>query len=498
MEFNMTGQEGTSAEMTPLHGLTLNNEWRRAALSLTRFGAIVTCMKRTLVKHVLEAGKATDCICVEGWVRTRRDAKMFSFLEVNDGTSLASIQVVVDRGVPGYEHISQMGTGAAVRVEGILVESPGGRQKWEIRATKVEEVGTVDADYPLQKKHHSPEFLRTVAHLRPRTNLYGAIFRMRSRVAAAVHRFFLERDFVWVHTPIITASDCEGAGEMFRVTTLDPLAENKSYENDFFGQQTGLTVSGQLEGEAFASALSRIYTFGPTFRAENSNTPRHAAEFWMIEPEVAFCDLEGDMQLAEDFLKYVLKDVLSDTSGDFDFFCRFVDSTLKERLEAVCDGSFVRCSYTEAIKLMQNSGERFEFVPHWGMDLQTEHERFLAEKHFKAPVIVYDYPREIKAFYMRRNDDDRTVRAMDVLVAGVGELMGGSQREERIDLLSEAMRRAGMREENYRHYMDLRRFGSVPHSGFGVGFERLLMFVTGVQNIRDVLPYPRTPRSCGS
>ncbi len=439
-----------------------------------------------------------DAICVEGWVRTRRDAKTFSFLEVNDGTSLASIQVVVDEGVPGYDHIAQMGTGAAIRVAGALVKSPGGHQKWEIHASSVEVVGTVCADYPLQKKRHSQEFLRTVAHLRPRTNLYGAIFRMRSRVAAAVHRFFLERDFVWVHTPIITASDCEGAGEMFRVTTLDPLADNSSYDNDFFGQQTGLTVSGQLEGEAFASALSRIYTFGPTFRAENSNTPRHAAEFWMIEPEVAFCDLEGDMQLAEDFLKYVLDDVLSDTSGDFDFFCHFVDPSLRERLEAVRHGAFVRCSYTDAIELMRRSGEKFEFNPHWGMDLQTEHERFLAERYFKAPVIVYDYPREIKAFYMRQNDDGRTVRAMDVLVAGVGELMGGSQREERFDRLQEAMRSSGMNIDNYVHYTDLRRFGSVPHSGFGVGFERLLMFVTGVQNIRDVLPYPRTPRSCGS
>ena len=455
-------------------------------------------MKRTLVKYALNAEEAMDAICVEGWVRTRRDAKTFSFLEVNDGTSLASIQVVMDEGVPGYEHIAQMGTGAAVRVVGELVKSPGERQKWEIRASRVEILGTVGIDYPLQKKRHSQEFLRTVPHLRPRTNLYGAIFRMRSRVAAAVHRFFCERDFVWVHTPIITASDCEGAGEMFRVTTLDPLSGNESYENDFFGQQTGLTVSGQLEGEAFASALSRIYTFGPTFRAENSNTPRHAAEFWMIEPEVAFCDLDGDMQLAEDFLKYVLDDVLSDTSGDFDFFCHFVDSSLRERLEAVRRGAFVRCSYTDAIELMQRSGEKFEFAPHWGMDLQTEHERFLAEKYFKAPVIVYDYPREIKAFYMRRNDDGRTVRAMDVLVAGVGELMGGSQREERVDLLLDAMRNSGMKVDSYAHYIDLRRFGSVPHSGFGVGFERLLMFVTGVQNIRDVLPYPRTPRNCGN
>ena len=454
-------------------------------------------MERTLVKHVLAREDAAESICVEGWVRTRRDARQFSFLEVNDGSCQPSLQVVVDSGVPGAEDLPLMNTGASVHVEGELVESPG-RQKWEMRAKRVQLIGAADRDYPLQKKHHSPEFLRTVAHLRPRTNLYGAIFRTRSRVAAAVHRFFLGRDFVWVHTPIITASDCEGAGEMFRVTTLDPLATNKDYNKDFFGKPASLTVSGQLEGEAFACAMSRIYTFGPTFRAENSNTPRHAAEFWMIEPEMAFCDLAGDMEIAESFLKYVVSDVLSDTGGDLDFFCRFVDPNLRTRLEAVRDCPFVRCSYTEAVELMKESGQHFDYPPHWGMDMQTEHERFLTEKHFHSPVIVYDYPAEIKPFYMRRNEDNSTVAAMDVLVSGVGELMGGSQREERLDVLRDNIRRAGMKEQDYAHYMDLRRFGTVPHAGFGVGFERLMMFVTGVQNIRDVLPYPRTPHNCES
>ena len=454
-------------------------------------------MERTLVKEALTAPYALQEIRVMGWVRTRRDSKTFSFLEVNDGTSLENIQVIVDAGIPGYERIGAMGTGASVDVEGELLASQG-KQRWEIRARSVRLVGRVAEDYPLQKKRHSPEFLRTLPHLRPRTNLYGALFRTRSRVAAAVHRFFLERNFVWVHTPIITASDCEGAGEMFRVTTLNPMATNADYSQDFFGKPTSLTVSGQLEGEAFACALSRIYTFGPTFRAENSNTTRHAAEFWMIEPEVAFCDLAGDMQLAEDFLKYVVSDMLSDTSGDLDFFCRFVDPGLRERLESVRDRAFVRCSYTEAVELMQHSNHPFEYKPHWGMDLQTEHERFLTETHFHAPVIVHDYPREIKPFYMRANEDGRTVTAMDVLVPGVGELMGGSQREEREEVLVQNIRRFGMNAEGYAHYVDLRRFGSVPHAGFGVGFERLVMFVTGVSNIRDVLPYPRTPGNCES
>ena len=452
-------------------------------------------MQRTLIKHALASESARESILVEGWVRTRRDSKNFSFLEVNDGTCLASVQVVADAGIPGYEDIGRMTTGASVAVEGRLVESPG-KQRWEIQARSLRLIGASPETYPLQKKGHSPEFLRSIAHLRPRTNLFGAVFRTRSRIAAAVHRFFLDRDFVWVHTPIITASDCEGAGEMFRVTTLDPLAENKSYDKDFFGKPASLTVSGQLEGETFACALSNIYTFGPTFRAENSNTTRHAAEFWMIEPEMAFCDLTGDMEIAEAFIKHIADTMLKDDSGDFDFFCKFVDKGLRERLTAVSTMPFVRCSYTEAIEIMQKSGRKFEYPPHWGMDMQSEHERFLTEQHFKCPVIVYDYPREIKPFYMRLNDDGKTVTAMDVLVPGIGEIIGGSQREERLDVLEGNLTRLGMDLAAYGWYNDLRRYGTVPHAGFGVGFERLIMFVTGVQNIRDVLPYPRTPRNC--
>ncbi len=452
-------------------------------------------MQRTLIKHALASESARESILVEGWVRTRRDSKNFSFLEVNDGTCLASVQVVADAGIPGYEDIGRMTTGASVAVEGRLVESPG-KQRWEIQARSLRLIGASPESYPLQKKGHSPEFLRSIAHLRPRTNLFGAVFRTRSRIAAAVHRFFLDRDFVWVHTPIITASDCEGAGEMFRVTTLDPLAENKSYDKDFFGKPASLTVSGQLEGETFACALSNIYTFGPTFRAENSNTTRHAAEFWMIEPEMAFCDLTGDMEIAEAFIKHIADTMLKDDSGDFDFFCKFVDKGLRERLTAVSTMPFVRCSYTEAIEIMQKSGRKFEYPPHWGMDMQSEHERFLTEQHFKCPVIVYNYPREIKPFYMRLNDDGKTVTAMDVLVPGIGEIIGGSQREERLDVLEGNLTRLGMDLAAYGWYNDLRRYGTVPHAGFGVGFERLIMFVTGVQNIRDVLPYPRTPRNC--
>ncbi len=433
---------------------------------------------------------------LEGWVRTRRDSKSFAFLEINDGSCLASLQVIADAGIPGYEQIKEMSTGASVRVLGRLVASPG-KQAWEMQASSLELLGGVTDSYPLQKKGHSPEFLRSILHLRPRTNLFSAVFRVRSRMAAAVHRFFTERGFVWVHTPIITASDCEGAGEMFHVTTLDPTQGGKqSYEKDFFGKPTSLTVSGQLEGECFACALGNIYTFGPTFRAENSNTTRHAAEFWMIEPEMAFCDLEGDMDVAESFVKYLVDAMLADEDGDLDFFNKFVDKGLRARLEHVSQSPFIRCSYTEAIEIMQASGQSFEYAPVWGMDLQTEHERYLTEQHFKCPVIVYNYPKTIKPFYMRRNDDDKTVTAMDVLVPGVGELIGGSQREERLDVLEANMAESGMDLDAYAWYSDLRRYGSVPHAGFGLGFERLLMFVTGVQNIRDVVPFPRTPKNC--
>ncbi len=456
----------------------------------------INIMERYFVRDLLRRTSALDEFVLEGWVRTRRDSKAFAFLEMNDGSCLASLQVIADAGIAGYEKIKEMSTGASVRIVGRLVASPG-KQAWEMQATSLELLGGVTDSYPLQKKGHTPEFLRSISHLRPRTNLFGAVFRVRSRMAAAVHRFFAERGFIWVHTPIITASDCEGAGEMFHVTTLDPLKETKqSYEKDFFGKATSLTVSGQLEGECFACALGNIYTFGPTFRAENSNTTRHAAEFWMIEPEIAFCDLEGDMDVAEAFVKHLVDAMLSDEDGDLEFFNKFVDKGLRERLEHVSRSPFIRCSYTEAIEIMQASGHSFEYAPEWGMDLQTEHERYLTEQHFKCPVIVYNYPKTIKPFYMRRNDDGKTVTAMDVLVPGVGELIGGSQREERLEVLEANMRESDMDVEAYSWYTDLRRYGSVPHAGFGLGFERLLMFVTGVQNIRDVLPFPRTPKNC--
>ncbi len=451
---------------------------------------------RTLVKHALDSDAERSGILIEGWVRTRRDSKGFSFLEINDGSCLASLQVVADAGIPGYEAIGHMATGSSVSIDGDLVASPG-KQKWELRATTIRLLGEAPESYPLQKKGHSTEFLRSISHLRPRTNLYGAVLRTRSKLATAVHSFFGERDFVWVHTPIITASDCEGAGEMFRVTTLDPHKDKADdFENDFFGKASYLTVSGQLEAETFACALGRVYTFGPTFRAENSNTTRHAAEFWMIEPEVAFCDLHGDMDLAEDFVKYLIHDMLENNREDMEFFNKFIDKTLLERLQHVLDSPFIRCSYTEAVDILVESGKQFDYPVSWGINLQSEHERYLTEEHFKCPVIVYNYPKTIKPFYMRLNDDGETVTAMDVLVPGIGEIVGGSQREERLDILLDNMKRMGLSEEAYWWYIDLRRFGSVPHAGFGAGFERLLMFVTGVGNIRDVLPYARTPRNC--
>ena len=451
-------------------------------------------ISRTLVKHALSSEAEIPDMLVQGWVRTRRDSKAFSFLEINDGSSVASLQVVADAGIRGYERIAEMTTGAAVSIRGALVAGQG-KQRWELRASSLELVGAAPESYPLQKKGHTPEFLRSIAHLRPRTNLFGAVFRMRSRLAASIHRFFQSRDFVWVSTPIITASDCEGAGEMFRVTTLDVGdAASRDAARDFFGKAAYL--SGQLEGEAFACALSNIYTFGPTFRAENSNTTRHAAEFWMVEPEMAFCDLRGDMDMAEAFVRELVRDALENSAEEIEFLNRFVDKGLRERLEHVKDTPFVRCSYTEAVDILLKSGRTFDFPVSWGINLQSEHERFLTEEHFKSPVIVYDYPKEIKPFYMRLNDDGRTVTAMDVLVPGIGEIVGGSQREERLDILLENMKRQGMNEEAYRWYADLRRYGSVPHAGFGAGFERLLMFITGVTNIRDVLPFARTPRNC--
>jgi len=433
-----------------------------------------------------------DSITVKGWVRTRRDAKGFSFLEVNDGSCLHGVQVVVDAGVPGYDILPRCHTGSSVHITGRLVPSQGSGQKWEIQAARVELVGEADTSYPLQKKGHTLEFLRTIAHLRPRSNLFGAVFRTRSRLAFAVHRFFQERDFVYVHTPIITASDCEGAGEMFRVTTLKGNIDEKP-ESDFFGRPAFLTVSGQLEGETFACALSNIYTFGPTFRAENSNTARHAAEFWMIEPEMAFCDLQGDMDLAEAFIKAMAQYALEHCADDLAFFARFVDKGVFDRLRFVVERPFERVPYDQAIEILKKSGRTFEYAVDYGLNLQSEHERYLTEEHFKSPVTVFNYPREIKPFYMRLNDDERTVTAMDVLVPGIGEVIGGSQREERLEQLRENMRRHHLREEDYWWYVDLRRYGSVPHAGFGLGFERLLMFLTGVSNIRDVIPFARTP-----
>ncbi len=447
---------------------------------------------RKSVKEWLGSEVAREAVELAGWVRTRRDSKGFSFMELNDGSCLKGIQVIVDAGVPGSEELSRMNTGASVRVVGELVESPGAGQSWEVRATEVELLGGVPDDFPLQKKGHSPEFLRSIAHLRPRTNLYGATFRMRSRLAYAVHRFFKERDFVYVHTPIITASDCEGAGEMFQVTTN---GAGKA-EEDFFEKKAYLTVSGQLEGETFACALSNIYTFGPTFRAENSNTSRHAAEFWMIEPEMAFCNLEGDMDLAEEFIQCLVRDVLENNGGDLEIFERFVDKGLRARLESLASGGFERMSYTEAVARLEKSGRKFDYPVEWGVNLQSEHERYLCEEVVKGPLTVYNYPKSIKPFYMRANDDGKTVTAMDVLVPGVGEIIGGSQREERYDLLKAAMEAHDLSLENYGWYLDLRKYGTVPHAGFGAGFERLLMYVTGMQNIRDVIPFARTPGNC--
>jgi asparaginyl-tRNA synthetase len=447
---------------------------------------------RTLIKHVLAAAEAAEALTVKGWVRTRRDAKGFSFLELNDGSCLANLQIVVDAGVPGSDQLQQMTTGASVAVEGSLVPSPAQGQKWEMRAARIELIGPADATYPLQKKGHTQEFLRTIAHLRPRSNLFGAVFRMRSRLAFAVHQFFQQRDFVYVHTPIITASDCEGAGEMFRVTALKGNIDEKP-QADFFGKPTYLTVSGQLEGETFACALSNIYTFGPTFRAENSNTARHAAEFWMIEPEMAFCDLQGDMDLGEEFIREMARYAIEHCAEDLALFSKFIDKGLLERLRFVVERPFVRIPYTEAVGILKQSGKTFEFPVEYGLNLQSEHERFLTEEHAKSPVTVYNYPREIKPFYMRLNDDAKTVTAMDVLVPGIGEVIGGAQREERMDQLLENLKHHKLKPEDYWWYVDLRRYGTVPHAGFGLGFERLLMFLTGVANIRDVIPFARTP-----
>jgi asparaginyl-tRNA synthetase len=459
-------------------------------------------MKRTTVRDALASAGPMDPILVQGWVRTRRDAKGFSFLEVNDGSCLKGVQVIVDAALPDYGEIARATTGAAVSVTGKLVASQGAGQKWEIVAQTLAILGEADASYPLQKKGHTLEFLREIAHLRPRSNLFGAVFRTRSRLAYAIHHFFQSRGFVYVHTPIITASDCEGAGELFRVTTLDAQkpptnTEGKvDFAQDFFAKKSYLTVSGQLEAEVFACALSNVYTFGPTFRAENSHTSRHASEFWMIEPEMAFCDLTGDMDLAEDFVKALIRDAREHCAEDLEFFSKFVDKTLLQRLDFVVERPFARLSYGEAVDILTKSGRTFEFPVAYGTNLQSEHERFLTEEHCKSPVTVYNYPKEIKPFYMRQNDDGKTVAAMDVLVPGIGEIVGGSQREERLDVLRANLAAHQLPESEYAWYLDLRRFGTVPHAGFGLGFERMLMFVTGVGNIRDVIPFARTPGHC--
>ncbi len=455
---------------------------------------------KTTVKAIFANPESFDGkeVYISGWVRNLRASNAFGFIELNDGTFFKPVQVVFESEfLDNYKEIASMNVGAALNVKGTLVLTPDAKQPFEIKATEIEVEGMSTPDYPLQKKRHSPEFLRTIAHLRPRTNLYSAVFRVRSLAAYAIHKFFNERDFVYVHTPIITASDCEGAGEMFRVTTMD--LENVPMENggvdfskDFFGKSANLTVSGQLSAETYAMAFRNVYTFGPTFRAENSNTTRHAAEFWMIEPEIAFADLKDDMQLAEDMLKFVIRYVLENAPEEIAFFNNFVDKGLIERLEGVANSDFGRVTYTEAIELLKKNNDKFDYPVSWGSDLQTEHERYLTEVIFKKPVFVTDYPKEIKAFYMRLNDDGKTVAAMDCLVPGIGEIIGGSQREERYDVLATRMKEMGLDEEDYWWYMDLRKYGGTKHAGFGLGFERAVMYLTGVSNIRDVLPYPRT------
>ena len=458
-------------------------------------------MERMKIAAVFADGDALGGkeITVCGWARTIRDMKNFGFIELNDGSCFKSLQVVLERDkLSNYDELAHQNVGAAFIARGELVLTPEAKQPFELKAAEVLVEGASTPDYPLQNKRHSFEFLRTIAHLRPRSNTFNAVFRVRSEAAFALHKFFNERGFVYVHTPLITGSDCEGAGEMFRVTTLDPknppLKEDGSvdFSKDFFGKPTNLTVSGQLNVETFAMAYAKVYTFGPTFRAENSNTPRHAAEFWMVEPEIAFADLSDDMDLAEAMLKSVISDLLVKCKDELEFFNKFIDRELLARLNHVATSDFARVSYTDAIEILQNCGEKFEYPVYWGSDLQTEHERYLTEKHFGRPVFVTDWPRDIKAFYMKVNPDGKTVAAADLLVPGVGELIGGSQREENMDMLLEQIRKFGLREEDYSWYLDLRRYGGTKHAGFGLGFERLIMYVTGMSNIRDVECFPRT------
>ena len=456
-------------------------------------------MQTTLISDLFKGAPSDgDIVTVQGWVKTLRDSKAFAFIELNDGSYFKNLQIVCDESLKNFKEVVKLSLGSSLTVTGHITLTPGMKQALELKAATVEVEGLCAADFPLQKKRHSFEYLRTISHLRARTNTFSAVFRVRSLAAQAIHRYFHERGFVYVHTPIITTNDAEGAGEMFQVTTLDinkpPRTDQGEvrYKDDFFSKPASLTVSGQLNGEAFCMAFRNIYTFGPTFRAENSNTPRHAAEFWMIEPEIAFADLDDDMALQEDMIRTIIGDILREAPEEMAFLNQFVDKELIARLEHVRDSEFARCSYTKAIELLIDSGRKFEFPVKWGMDLQTEHERWLTEEYFCKPVFVHDYPKDIKAFYMRMNDDGKTVAAVDLLVPGVGEMVGGSQREERIELLDKRMEEMGMEKEAYGWYADLRRFGTVKHAGFGIGFERLIMYLTGMSNIRDVLPFPRT------
>jgi asparaginyl-tRNA synthetase len=459
-------------------------------------------MKRIKIKELLNNNQGEKSVLVNGWVRTRRDSKGgFSFLEINDGSCQANIQAIVEHSLKEFAGLDKkITTGSCIAISGQLVASEGKGQKMEIQATVIEVYGSADVEtYPLQKKRHSFEYLREIAHLRPRTNTFGSVMRVRSRLAYAIHQFFNDRGFVYLNTPIVTTSDCEGAGEMFQVTTLDltnpPKVDGEiDYGQDFFGEKTSLTVSGQLEGEIYALALSEIYTFGPTFRAENSNTSRHLSEFWMVEPEMAFYDLDDDMDLAEEFIKYLLADVLENCSEDMEFFNQRIDKTILQTLQHILDNQFERLTYTDAIHRLQKSTETFTYSVKWGCALQAEHERYLSEKVFKKPIIVYNSPEKIKSFYMKLNEDGETVRAMDVLLPKLGEIIGGSQREENYDILLKRLKDSNLDPEEYWWYLDLRRFGSAPHSGFGLGFERLVQFVTGMENIRDVIPFPRTPK----
>ena len=458
---------------------------------------------RTTVKAIYnDVSKYVDQeIQIEGWIRNSRASKAFGFLEVNDGTFFKGIQIVYEDKLDNFKEIEKLGLSSAIIVKGLLVETPGAKQAFEIKATNIQIEGESPSDYPLQKKRHTMEYLRTIAHLRPRSNTFNAVFRVRSILAYATHKFFQEKGFVCVHTPIITGSDAEGAGEMFRVTSLDlknvPLTEENEidFSKDFFTKETNLTVSGQLEGEAYAMAFRNIYTFGPTFRAENSNTARHAAEFWMIEPEIAFADLNDNMDLAEDMMKYIVNYVMENAKEEMEFFNSFIDKGLIERLENLVNSDFKRITYTEVIEILQKSGVEFQYPVEWGIDLQTEHERYLSEEIVKGPVFVTDYPKDIKAFYMRVNEDEKTVAAMDLLVPGVGEIIGGSQREERLDVLEQKIVDMGMEPEEYWWYLELRKYGGTKHAGYGLGFERALMYLTGMTNIRDVIPFPRTVRS---